>query len=191
MRFAEEVVPTIEEAVHAAQSLTFDLEQQVAIAAGLMGTAPEEVRERVRLQPAEPMPQSSLPSGRMRSVVVEHRAEPQDRSAPAGPPACDADDGADPHEPGHSASLPPRSFKGFWEGKEARGVIRGGERGLNAYVAARPCPGFTSAASTSATIYPVSHNRLDGRSSQSPKTEGIIGALEVPAPPRFDGFSGE
>jgi hypothetical protein len=74
MRFAEEVVPTIEEAVHAAQSLTFDLEQQVAIAAGLMGTAPEEVRERVRLQPAEPMPQSSLPSGRMRSVVVEHRA---------------------------------------------------------------------------------------------------------------------
>jgi hypothetical protein len=66
--------PTIEEAVRAAQSLTSDLEQQVEIAAGLMGMAHEEVREHVRQQPAEPMTQSSLASGRMRGVVVERRA---------------------------------------------------------------------------------------------------------------------
>ena len=66
--------PTIEEAVRAAQSLTPDFEQQVAIAAGLMGLAHEEVREHVRHQPAEPLTQSSLASGRMRGVVVERRA---------------------------------------------------------------------------------------------------------------------
>ena len=66
--------PTIEEAVRAAQSLTSDLEQQVAIAAGLMGMAHDEVREHVHNQPAEPMTQSSLASGRMRGVVVERRA---------------------------------------------------------------------------------------------------------------------
>ena len=67
--------PTIEEAVRAARDLTSDLEQQVVIAAGLMGVAHDEVRERVRHQPAEPMTQSSLASGRMRGVVVERRAQ--------------------------------------------------------------------------------------------------------------------
>ena len=47
--------PTIEEAVRAAQDLTSDLEQQVAITAGLMGMAHDEVREHVHNQPAEPM----------------------------------------------------------------------------------------------------------------------------------------
>ena len=65
--------PTIEEAVRAAQSLTSDLEQQVAIAAGLMGMAHDEVRGHVHKQPAEPMA-SGLASGRMRGVVVERRA---------------------------------------------------------------------------------------------------------------------
>jgi hypothetical protein len=66
--------PTIEEAVRAAQNLTSDLEQQVEIAAGLMGMAHDEVREHVRHQPAEPLTQSSLASGRMRGVVVERRS---------------------------------------------------------------------------------------------------------------------
>jgi hypothetical protein len=66
--------PTIEEAVRAAQTLTSNLEQQVEIAAGLMGMAHDEVRERVHNQQAEPMTQSSLASGRMRGVVVERRA---------------------------------------------------------------------------------------------------------------------
>ena len=66
--------PTIEEAVSAAQNLTSDLEQQVAIAAGLMGMAHEEVREHVHNQPAEPIIASGQASGRMRGVVVERRA---------------------------------------------------------------------------------------------------------------------
>jgi hypothetical protein len=66
--------PTIEEAVQAARDLSSDLEQQVAIAAGLMGMAHDEVRGHIHNQPAEPMTQSSLASGRMRGVVVERRA---------------------------------------------------------------------------------------------------------------------
>ena len=65
--------PTIEEAVRAAQNLTSDLEQQVEIAAGLMGMAHDEVREHVHNQPAEPIA-SGQASGRMRGVVVERRA---------------------------------------------------------------------------------------------------------------------
>jgi hypothetical protein len=66
--------PTIDEAVRAAQTLTSNLEQQVEIAAGLMGMAHDEVKEHVHNQQAEPMTQSSLASGRMRGVVVERRA---------------------------------------------------------------------------------------------------------------------
>jgi hypothetical protein len=93
-------------------------------------------------------------------------------------------------KPGHSGSLPPRSFKGFWEGKEARSVVREAN-GVDCLRSRASVSGCTSAASTSATIYPVSHDRLDGRSARPPKTEGMIGALELPAAPRLDGFSGE
>ena len=40
--------PTLDEAVLAAQGLTSDLDQQVAITAGLMGLAEDEVRPQVR-----------------------------------------------------------------------------------------------------------------------------------------------
>jgi hypothetical protein len=66
--------PTIEEAVRTAQDLSNDIEQQVELAAGLMGMAHDEVREHVHRQPAEPIAHSSLASGRMRGVVVERRA---------------------------------------------------------------------------------------------------------------------
>lgn len=66
--------PTIEEAVRAAQDVSTDIEQQVELAAGLMGMAHDEVREHVHRQPAEPIAHSSLASGRMRGVLVERRA---------------------------------------------------------------------------------------------------------------------
>ena len=43
--------PTVEEAIVAAQSLTADLEQQVAIAAGLMGLSAEAIRPLVLMAP--------------------------------------------------------------------------------------------------------------------------------------------
>ena len=43
--------PTVEEAIVAAQSLTADLEQQVAIAAGLMGLSAEAIRPSVLMAP--------------------------------------------------------------------------------------------------------------------------------------------
>ena len=61
------------EAVRAAQNLTSDFEQQVEIAAGLMGMAHDEVREHVHHQHAEPR-ETGQASGRMRGVVVERRA---------------------------------------------------------------------------------------------------------------------
>jgi hypothetical protein len=65
---------TIDEAVRAARDLTSNLEQQVEIAAGLMGMAHEEVREHVHRQPAEPVASGHLASSRMRGVVVERRS---------------------------------------------------------------------------------------------------------------------
>ena len=73
--------PTIEEAVRAAQNLTSDLEQQVEIAAGLMGMAHDEVREHVHHQPSDPLEPRRPASSRMGSVVVERRAPRPIRAA--------------------------------------------------------------------------------------------------------------
>ncbi len=67
---------TIDEAVHAALGLTLDIDQQVEIAAGLIGMEHHEVRDHVlRLQ------QSITAGGesdrRSRVVVVERRGAPR------------------------------------------------------------------------------------------------------------------
>ena len=79
--------PTIPEAVAAAQDLTDDLEQQVEIAAGLIGLRPDEVRPhvlaaaqaRATARP-ERMPERILsqggPSRAPRTVIVERRTRP-------------------------------------------------------------------------------------------------------------------
>jgi hypothetical protein len=77
--------PTIPEAVAAAQDLADDIEQQVEIAAGLIGLPPEAVREHVvaaaKAKPAsERMPErifTTAGSGRApRTVIVERRTRP-------------------------------------------------------------------------------------------------------------------
>ncbi|WP_336485776.1 hypothetical protein [Methylobacterium nigriterrae] len=76
--------PTIAEAVMAAQDLADDLEQQVEIAAGLIGLPPDEVRphvlaaERPKPEPRfERAPERILgpasPSRAPRTVIVERR----------------------------------------------------------------------------------------------------------------------
>jgi hypothetical protein len=72
--------PTVAEAVTAAQDLSDDLEQQVEIAAGLIGLPPDEVRPHV-LQAARPKtlraPERIISSGSglrgPRTVVVERK----------------------------------------------------------------------------------------------------------------------
>ena len=70
--------PTIEEAVFAAQGLTEDVEQQVAIAASLMNMSEDEVRPRVaeanakaRRMVLQPVVRTTSPSGR--AVIVERQ----------------------------------------------------------------------------------------------------------------------
>lgn len=75
--------PTVIEAVTAAQDLSDDLEQQVEIAAGLIGLAPDEVRPHVlaavRAKP-ERVPERIFsqagPSRAPRAVIVERRTRP-------------------------------------------------------------------------------------------------------------------
>lgn len=62
--------PTIVEAIAAAQGLTTDLQEQVEIAAGLMGVTEDEVRP--HLPRPTRIPTASIIAGR-RSVVVEMR----------------------------------------------------------------------------------------------------------------------
>lgn len=64
--------PTLEEAVFAAQGLTADWEQQVVIAACLIGLAEEEVRANV-LQTRASTSTNLRSTGSRRIVVVEHR----------------------------------------------------------------------------------------------------------------------
>ena len=78
--------PTISEAVAAAQDLADDVEQQVEIAAGLIGLPPEEVRPHVlqaaQVQAAKPRteraPERIISTGSglrgPRTVIVERRA---------------------------------------------------------------------------------------------------------------------
>ena len=75
--------PTIVEAVTAAQDLSDDLEQQIEIAAGLIGLPAEEVRPHVvaaqNVKP-ERMPERIFsqagPSRAPRTVIVERRTRP-------------------------------------------------------------------------------------------------------------------
>jgi hypothetical protein len=66
----------VDEAVVAAQGLSADLEQQVAIAAGLMGMSEDEIRPYVMGAPKpEWEPYSSRQSGSVhRTVVVQRRS---------------------------------------------------------------------------------------------------------------------
>lgn len=80
--------PTISEAVAAAQDLADDLEQQVEIAAGLIGLPPDEVRPHVlaaekpktdRSKPekiSERILTAGSPSRAPRTVIVERRTRP-------------------------------------------------------------------------------------------------------------------
>lgn len=83
--------PTIQEAVAAAQDLADDLEQQVEIAAGLIGLSPDEVRPHVLSAKPKPPParngeralerqerilSPAGPSRPPRTVVVERRSRP-------------------------------------------------------------------------------------------------------------------
>ncbi|GJE05195.1 MULTISPECIES: hypothetical protein [Methylobacterium] len=75
--------PTVAEAVSAAQDLADEVEQQVEIAAGLIGLSPDEVRPHV-LAAAKPradrLPERFLtaagPNRAPRTVVVERRSRP-------------------------------------------------------------------------------------------------------------------
>ena len=80
--------PTIPEAVAAAQDLADDLEQQVEIAAGLIGLPPDAVREQVIAAAQARPPTAKLeraperiltaasPSRAPRTVIVERRTRP-------------------------------------------------------------------------------------------------------------------
>lgn len=84
--------PTVVEAVSAAQDLADDVEQQVEIAAGLIGLPPDEVRPHVMAAAAQPKPprgperfhdrtaerimSPGSPARAPRTVVVERRTRP-------------------------------------------------------------------------------------------------------------------
>ena len=69
--------PTLDEAIFAARGLTDDVQEQVAIAAGLMEVPPEEVRVALARSPAPRKPAATLAftsrGGAERAVVVERK----------------------------------------------------------------------------------------------------------------------
>ncbi|HEY2137803.1 MAG TPA: hypothetical protein VGH49_18100 [Xanthobacteraceae bacterium] len=68
--------PTLEEAIFAAKGLTDDLQQQVEIAASLMGVAAEKVKAEIMkagYSRTRPTRLISSDRGKGRAVVVEHR----------------------------------------------------------------------------------------------------------------------
>jgi len=81
--------PTVEEAVSAAQALTNDIEQQVEVAAGLIGLPEDEVRPHVLNAPRpsrEPMrPRDQVGNAARRGaptvVVVQRRSRATPRSS--------------------------------------------------------------------------------------------------------------
>ena len=77
--------PTMEEAVRAAQDLSSDQEQQVEIAAGLMGVSHDEVRQQFRHVAARPVTPRPLMNGRAQVVVVERRAQRPALTRPGRP----------------------------------------------------------------------------------------------------------
>ena len=64
---------TVDEAVHAARGLTSDIDQQVDIAAGLIGLDHNEVRDHVLRLQQSPLDRAEASDGRTRVVVVERR----------------------------------------------------------------------------------------------------------------------
>jgi hypothetical protein len=78
-RRVKEALPTIDEALAAAACMNDDPEQQVEIAASLLGIGLDEVREVARKAPPRIKPRLSVPlmgerSHSPRPVVVEYRA---------------------------------------------------------------------------------------------------------------------
>jgi hypothetical protein len=68
-------LPTLQEAIIAAEGITDDLDSQVEIAASLIGLAPESVRAEIASKRVETGSRSvSGKPGALRSVVVEYRS---------------------------------------------------------------------------------------------------------------------
>jgi hypothetical protein len=80
--------PTLDEAISAARDLTDDVEEQVAIAAGLMELPLEEVRAVLKKSPPPRKPAATVAftnrGGMHRSVVVEHKPSRKLSNRPAG-----------------------------------------------------------------------------------------------------------
>jgi hypothetical protein len=80
--------PTLDEAIFAARGLTDDTEEQVAIAAGLMEVAPEEVRTALKKSPPPRKPTATVAftsrGGTHRSVVVERKTPRRPANRPLG-----------------------------------------------------------------------------------------------------------
>jgi hypothetical protein len=65
--------PTLEEALIAAEAMTFDAESRAEIAAQLMGLPVEDVRTALARQQAQTRGRATLVNGRSRAVVVEYK----------------------------------------------------------------------------------------------------------------------
>jgi hypothetical protein len=80
--------PTLDEAISAARDLTDDVEEQVAIAAGLMELPLEDVRAVLKKSPPPRKPAATVAftnrGGMHRSVVVEHKPSRRLSNRPAG-----------------------------------------------------------------------------------------------------------
>src|SRR5215210_2082404 len=80
--------PTLDEAISAARDLTDDVEEQVAIAAGLMELPLEEVRAVLKKSPPPRKPAATVAftnrGGMHRSVVVEHKPSRRVSNRPVG-----------------------------------------------------------------------------------------------------------
>ena len=80
--------PTLDEAISAARDLTDDVEEQVAIAAGLMELPEEEVRAALKKSPPPRKSAATVAftnrGGMHRSVVVEHKPSRRLTNRPAG-----------------------------------------------------------------------------------------------------------
>jgi hypothetical protein len=80
--------PTLDEAIFAARGLTDDIEEQVAIAAGLMELPAEEVRAALQKSPPPRKSAATVAftsrGGMHRSVVVEHKPSRRIANRPVG-----------------------------------------------------------------------------------------------------------
>jgi hypothetical protein len=80
--------PTLDEAITAARDLTDDVEEQVAIAAGLMELPLEEVRAVLKKSSPPRKPAATVAftnrGGMHRAVVVEHKPSRRLSNRPAG-----------------------------------------------------------------------------------------------------------